>query len=308
MKEVQNPVIEDASAQECDDLTRILGINPAFEKRLNSAGIYTFTELQSKSPEALAKLFIGQKGVSARLIREMDWIGQARELAEKIESEETAFKSQSEQHYAMFTVEFLLDKENHVRRTRVTPVDTRDQSVQEPKILTGSDPEGVLKFLVEHAKLSIPEQKPIAGKSAQAEGAPEDLSLKGQLQISRMDLQYGGDGSTGGNGKFLIQQGKSVNFHLELDFSGVMAPPETSLNFRASIYSKELESGIHQMIGDATGVLLPIQDTIINVGIRSLQQGLYRLYAIVIVSLPGKEPSPGSGLMATKEGGLFPVI
>ncbi len=116
--------------QQSDDLTMIEGIEPAFEKRLNSAGIHTFAELQSKSPEVLAKLFIGQKGVSARLIREMDWIGQARQLSDEIKSQDTLMQSQAEQHYAVFTVELLLDKENNVRRTRAKSVSSSDQSGQ----------------------------------------------------------------------------------------------------------------------------------------------------------------------------------
>ncbi len=106
----------------------------------------------------------------------------------------------------------------------------------------------------------------------------------------------------------LIQQGALVNFNLELDFSRVKAPAETSLNYRASIYTKELDSGTHQMIGEATGEISPIHQSVINVGIKSLEPGLYRLYAIVVIALPGTEPKPGSGLMAMMEGGLIPVI
>jgi len=304
MKEDSTLIIQDSPVQQSDDLTMIEGIEPAFEKRLNSAGIHTFAELQSKSPEVLAKLFIGQKGVSARLIREMDWIGQARQLSDEIKSQDTLMQSQAEQHYAVFTVELLLDKENNVRRTRAKSVSSSDQSGQTEESFSGWEPESLLQFFIDQAQLSIPHQKPKGDRSAQADTIPEETDLTGRLQISRINLQHGVDG----NGMHLIQQGALVNFNLELDFSRVKAPAETSLNYRASIYTKELDSGTHQMIGEATGEISPIHQSVINVGIKSLEPGLYRLYAIVVIALPGTEPKPGSGLMAMMEGGLIPVI
>ena len=61
---------------EQDDLTLIRGIGPAFQKRLNDAGIMTFNQLANADPQSLEAG--GIEGVGVDL---PSWIEQARTLA-----------------------------------------------------------------------------------------------------------------------------------------------------------------------------------------------------------------------------------
>ena len=62
-----------------DDLKIIKGIGPAIERKLNNAGIFTFTALSELSAEELERILGSQV---RRLQDENDLIAQARELAQ----------------------------------------------------------------------------------------------------------------------------------------------------------------------------------------------------------------------------------
>ena len=75
----QNAHLETAGAGasgETDDLTRIKGIGPTFEARLNAMGYRTYLDLARWSPEDLDSL---GKGLGAR-IRLKEWSDRAAEL------------------------------------------------------------------------------------------------------------------------------------------------------------------------------------------------------------------------------------
>lgn len=63
-----------------DDLTQIYGIGPVFRRRLNVAGITTFGQLASMSPDKLQRLL--DIDVDPQRIIDDDWIGQAAALAD----------------------------------------------------------------------------------------------------------------------------------------------------------------------------------------------------------------------------------
>ena len=60
-----------------DDLTTIRGIGPSMQKHLNEAGIYTYAQLATGTPDELRQTL----GAVARLAKVEEWIEQARELA-----------------------------------------------------------------------------------------------------------------------------------------------------------------------------------------------------------------------------------
>lgn len=69
----------DASAK--DDLKRIPGVGPAFEKKLNSIGLYTYEQISNLKKgdiENLGKM----DGISAEKINADDWTGVAKGLME----------------------------------------------------------------------------------------------------------------------------------------------------------------------------------------------------------------------------------
>lgn len=69
-----------AAAATPDDLTEIVGIGPAWAKRLNELGIWSFKQLAEQNEKELSQRL--PKAVAARLERE-GWIEQAKQLAKR---------------------------------------------------------------------------------------------------------------------------------------------------------------------------------------------------------------------------------
>ncbi len=65
-----------------DDLTKIKGIGPFIEKRLNMLGIYNFQQLSELDPEMVDRVGAAIEFFPGRIERE-NWIGQARFLSRK---------------------------------------------------------------------------------------------------------------------------------------------------------------------------------------------------------------------------------
>jgi Helix-hairpin-helix domain len=132
-----------------DDLRKIEGVGPRFEQRLWDAGIFTYKDLARRTPEEIAAVLAPMAGISPERIAR-----QARELA-GLPPEE----SEPRQHYAAFHVEFLLESDNRVRRTKVRhhQTDVRDA-------WAGWDEEKLLAFLRAHIPL------PATGTPADAPG------------------------------------------------------------------------------------------------------------------------------------------
>ncbi|MEM6641965.1 MAG: hypothetical protein AAF616_03215 [Bacteroidota bacterium] len=68
-----------ASASQKDDLTKIKGIGPFIEKKLNSLGIYTFEQIESFTPDTVEKVTDAIQFFPGRIDRD-DWVGQAKRL------------------------------------------------------------------------------------------------------------------------------------------------------------------------------------------------------------------------------------
>ncbi|MDF9796212.1 large subunit ribosomal protein L21 [Catalinimonas alkaloidigena] len=65
-----------------DDLKKISGIGPVFEKELNAKGYTTFEQISKLSEEDMEKI-ADIDGLTADLIKSEDWVGQAKELMKK---------------------------------------------------------------------------------------------------------------------------------------------------------------------------------------------------------------------------------
>ena len=121
------------TGQPGDDFQKITGIGSALAQRLWNAGILTYDDLARRDPKEIA----AAAGISAERIASQNWTGQARELA-GLPSE----ASESRQHYATFHVEFLLESDNRVRRTKV-----RHHQTDAREAWAGWDEERLLTFL-----------------------------------------------------------------------------------------------------------------------------------------------------------------
>lgn len=101
-----------------DDLTRIPGIGPVIERHLREAGVRTFAQLASLSPEQIAALVAHLPLLSLERIARQDWTGRARALAHEARQRSDSATDDPGAQRATFTVELLLDAHRRVVRTR----------------------------------------------------------------------------------------------------------------------------------------------------------------------------------------------
>ena len=82
--EPYTPIADDAEREEtdADDLTRIANIGPFNERKLYEAGVTRYEQLAGWDDEDI-ETYAARIGYVAALIREEDWVGQARRLMEK---------------------------------------------------------------------------------------------------------------------------------------------------------------------------------------------------------------------------------
>ena len=128
------------TGQPSDDFQKITGIGSTLAQRLWNAGIRTYDDLARRNPKELA----AGTGISAERIASQNWTGQARELAGPAPE-----ASDSRQHYATFHVEFLLESDNRVRRTKV-----HHHQTDAREAWAGWDEERLLDFL--RARIPLP--------------------------------------------------------------------------------------------------------------------------------------------------------
>jgi predicted flap endonuclease-1-like 5' DNA nuclease len=74
--------IPETDAGQQDDFTTINGIGPRFAEALHAIGISRFAELAEQDPDDLANRLAAHATVRASRIRDNDWIGQERSLAQ----------------------------------------------------------------------------------------------------------------------------------------------------------------------------------------------------------------------------------
>ncbi|HEV8514853.1 MAG TPA: hypothetical protein VGQ59_16325 [Cyclobacteriaceae bacterium] len=75
-----HPFVRPVEPDEKNDLTKIKGVGPFIEKRLNMIGIYTFQQLAELSPEMIDRVGAAIEFFPHRIIRD-DWVGQAKVFA-----------------------------------------------------------------------------------------------------------------------------------------------------------------------------------------------------------------------------------
>jgi len=75
-----HPFVRPVEPDEKNDLTKIKGVGPFIEKRLNMIGIYTFQQLAELSPEMIDRVGAAIEFFPHRIIRD-NWVGQAKAFA-----------------------------------------------------------------------------------------------------------------------------------------------------------------------------------------------------------------------------------
>lgn len=75
--EPMHPFVRPVEMSEKDDLTRIKGIGPFIEKRLNMLGIYTFRQISEFTPETIEHISKAIEFFPKRILRD-NWVEQAK--------------------------------------------------------------------------------------------------------------------------------------------------------------------------------------------------------------------------------------
>jgi hypothetical protein len=320
-----------------EDLKRIRGIGPALAGRLHHAGIHTYHQLASLSPTELSAHV---PGLSAKQVTRQDWIGQARKLAIKKTSAKSHKKEMAplsiHQHYENFTIEFLLDEKNVMRRTRVVHVQSGDADTW-----AGWEAESLIDFLARHTKIYIPEEKSLTQKTealrqgallntagasgstilpiSKPVGSPSvnaNLSqpitqfnktvlpslvaanLAGILRLRDLKVIS----IEAGIPIFSLPQGQQYLLQLTLDLAKVVAPDNAPLIFRATIIFKQL-GGSLQSMREISNTLTSSDSATLEIQGVDLPPGIYHVDAYVRLTSNEKTP----GLTAFLKGDLLQV-
>ena len=148
-----------SAGRSSDDFRKIDGVGRIFEQRLWDAEIFTYEDLARHTPEEIAAILAPMAGISPERIA-----GQARELAGPPPEVPVP-----RQRYAAFHVEFLLESDNSVRRTKIHQhqTDARDA-------WSGWDEERLLSFLRDRIPL------PAAATPADASGVEPAQAQTGE--------------------------------------------------------------------------------------------------------------------------------
>jgi len=279
-----------------NDLKRIKGIGPAIEKHLVSAGIETFVQLAELTPEAIAALV---PNTSAKQIVNQAWIQQAHNLAsdeeqpESSEQENISSTLSVRQHYENFTIEFLLDGDNHARRIRLMHVQSGDIGTW-----AKWDANGVVDFLHIHtgADLSYPGT---GSKFTPSASLPTDDSVRLLNWTTSLTDTSQPVRSLPRDQKFDVK--------LTLDVSNTPLSDESQLDITGTLFAKKLGSGSRQILGEIQSIVPYSQSIDLIVTDTSLPQGLYRLEAFITL-IPSEDYLPvKDSIDASFQGGLFQV-
>lgn len=281
---------------------RITGIGEATEQRLHAAGIDTFDQLGSLSPQDIASILTGQVGVKERAARQ-DWTGQARRLAYDLramaKSADPTDPAES-QHYESFLFELLIEDDRSIKRTKITRV--RDG---EKTSWAGWDSERFLNWIAAQAELSrelfVPPQPADAPAEAETPPAPASGAIvPADIVLSAADSQ---------RHKRFYDAGQPLELRLTLDLSAAAIPANTPLTCRAVAEARNVLTGRRIRIGEVQAECAAADQIALNIPIPGVEPGTYFLETAVQLHPTGALIAPEQGgLSAICDAGVFHVF
>jgi len=294
-----------------DAFQKITGIGPALERRLWSAGILSYDDLARRSPEEIAAALNDVTGMSSERVTSQNWTGQARDLAGS-----PAEAPVPRQHYAAFHLEFLLESDNRVRRTRV-----RDHQTDARDAWPGWDEERLLSFLRDRIPLPAaataegvpspepdreqsPEQAP-AGTGPADTGPPPPYAPEAapSLYVAIEELDPIREGQRG----YRQNPGEPIPVRLVLRLSLVGTSSYDTFDFSAAIAARAFGSHDRLPLGTARGVIRINDPVSVRVDGTALPAGLYRLVATVDIYPAGHSPRQSPLHSHGASGGLIGI-
>jgi hypothetical protein len=303
------PIAATEIGQQADDLKQIHGIGPALERRFHEAGIHKYSQIAAMTSDELAAYFTDLAGLSPRRIAEYDWVGQARKLAESsqevMDDPESALP-ENRLHYAVFTIELLLDGANRAQRTQILHVQSQKESVWE-----GWDETRLAAFMVKNCgmagKISRDTKMPalpLTPESASIGHTAKKSPPAGRVNLQALevfpiseDYQHP-----------VIQSGIPFRVSVILDLSEMHAPRNFSYTYDVILYARRVGSSKHSQIGSSQGKVMAAEGQVkLELQGQSLSAGAYRLEALVMLTPPGESTQPSTDLLAMTESGTIQV-
>lgn len=282
---------------QADDFKLIRGIKTGIENRLYKAGITTYAQLSALSPEEIIMAIGKLVGMTTEHVIEQDWIGQAYQLQSKREQafvEMQSHQTRAEhQHYATFTLELLLGNKNEVRRTRIMHLQGEAEETW-----AGWEEARVIDFIVNSSKLLLTTSEPVqSGHKSLKSPLPGIPRLEELMAIPISE----------DNPRHLLSADKPFGVRMILDLSEVSSPMEIPLEYSTTICAKRLGLNERIPIGEAKGSSMLEEKISIGIEKASLQKGVYRLEADIILKMLSEKVTSSSGITARLEGDLIQV-
>jgi hypothetical protein len=263
-----------------DDFQKIDGISRGFEHRLRHAQIFTYDDLARRTPEEIAAVLAPMAGISAERIA-----SQARELA-GLQPQ----ASSPRQHYAAFHVEFLLESDNSVRRTKVQQHQTDAQETW-----PGWDEERLLSFLRDRIPLSAaaesadapgpelgdpktPDQEPTsAGPTPMGELSARVPDRLPSWSLSIEELAPIRDGQRSS----ILSPNEPIAVRLTMRIKPVGTPIHDALDFSATVVARSFGGHDRSPLGITHGTVRSSDPVSVEIIGPALLADLYRLVVTV---------------------------
>jgi hypothetical protein len=302
VRDSRNPTAA-PSPQAPDDLQKIIGIGAALAARLADAGVTTYRELASHTPQRLAAL---TRVPSAKIVSQ-DWAGQARQLAGSALTE-----PEGQQKYATFLVELLIDADNTVRRTK-----TRHFQTDTEDSWPGWDDRRLIAVIRRKAALDVgAAQRPLPGPSSppapppiHAEGpSPAEEGTRGTFRVAgeptalRLTFQVGaslaaGEADQAAPGPAAGDVDRAAP-GLTAGDADRAAPGLTAgdVDYAVEVAARALADGQFHSLAPADGTAVAGRPVTLELAGPPLPPGIHRLEATVTIH--GHRHQPGDPALA----------
>ena len=251
-----------------DDLQKITGIGPSLARRLGEAGVNSYRELASLTPEQITELLADAVGISPERVASQDWAGQARRLAGSAPGD-----AKGHQRYATFHVELLIDTDDKIRRTKVRhfQTDTEDN-------WPGWDGRQLITL--------------IRGKAGLDPGPPRAPEAK-PPPASPIHLDELGPAEKGTRGTFR-HPGQPTAARMTLRVSPIRGVDTGAVDFTADVAARTVGSHDRHPIAATSGTITIGQPVSLELAGPPLPPGMHSLEAVVVVHAqnhkPGEQP------------------
>jgi hypothetical protein len=271
-----------------DDLRKIDGVGRRFEQRLWDAGILTYEDLAQRTPDEIAAVLAPMAGISPERI-----VSQAREFAESPPE-----ASVPRQHYAAFHVEFLLESDNSVRRTKIHQhqTDARDawsgwdeerllsflrDRIPLPAAATPADATGVEPTEAqtdEPTEAETTDQEPVSVEPAPADQVPTpapDWLPSWSLTIEQFTPIRDGRPS------YTLSPNEPSSVSLTMRINPAGAPIHNTFHFSVTVAARRFGGHDRSPLGTTYGTIRVSDPVSVEVTRPALPADLYRLVATV---------------------------